>query len=148
MQYNFIYEKKRYLYDLSSGEIFEYSKLEKELIPFMQKMSKSLPSACPSGLRYSLAKYEVSEIYAAYDRLFSLIDTKKLVFTDPSSITDCAALKISGVDRAFLKKVIIMVVNNVPTIESFKIISDTEDEADAFIEEAKELFSFIAYKKN
>ena len=133
------------MYDLTSGEIFEYSRLEKELIPFMQRMEKPLPAVCPSGLRYSLAKYEVSEIYESYDRLLTLINTNKLVFTSNDDRGECAKLNADRVDRATAIKVISSAVNNIPTIESVTVLSN-EGNSESLANDIKERFSFLDVK--
>lgn len=133
------------MYDLSSGEIFEYSRLEKELIPFMQRMAKPLPAVCPSGLRYSLAKYEVSEIYSSYDRLLSLINTERLVFTRPEEITENAKINLSSTDVETAIKAFSSAVNSIPTVESLTVIA-REPDGIAFAERIKLDFSFIDVK--
>ena len=133
------------MYDLSSGEIFEYSRLEKELIPFMQRMEKPLPDICPSGLRYSLAKYEVSEIYEAYDRLLSLINTNKLIFTHPSERAINVTLNVTSADTETLIKAFSFAVNHIPTIEGLTVIPSGES-AEDMARELKARFSFIDVK--
>ena len=145
MQYTFTHNGKRYMYDLSSGEIFEYSRLEKELLPFMQRMEKPLPDICPSGLRYSLAKYEVSEIYDSYDRLLTLINTNKLIFTHPSERATDVKLNVTSADTETLIKAFSFAVNHIPTIEGLTVIP-TGEAADAMAKELKERFSFIDVK--
>lgn len=143
MQHSFIYNGKRFMYDLSSGEVFEYSRLEKELIPFMQRLQKPLPAVCPSGLRYSLAKYEVSEIYESYDRLLSLINTKKLIFTSPTEIQSSVMLNAACADMDILIKAFSSAVNSIPTIESLTVISAEQSD---ICDEIKSRFSFIEIK--
>ena len=133
------------MYDLKSGEVFEYSRLEKELIPFMQRMEKPLPAVCPSGLRYSLAKYEVSEIYESYDRLLTLINTNKLIFTSSDDRGENAILNADCVDLATAVKVFSSAVNNVPTIETLTVISQ-QGNSEILAKEIKERFSFIDVK--
>ena len=130
------------MYDLISGEVFEYSRLEKELIPFMQRMGKPLPAVCPSGLRYSLAKYEVTEIYDSYDRLLSLINTDKLIFSSPESRDESVKLNVSDIDEALAAKAFASAVNTIPTIEALCVFPKGE-KASEISAKIKSDFSFI-----
>jgi len=133
------------MYDLTSGEIFEYSRLEKELIPFIQRMEKPLPSVCPSGLRYSLAKYEVTEIYSSYDKLLSLINTQKLIFTRPDERAVDVKLNVSSVSDSVARKAFSSAVNNIPTIETLTVFPSGEG-AYEIADLIKKDFSFIEVK--
>lgn len=114
------------MYDPSSGEVFELSKVEKELLPFIKRMDLPLPPVCPSTLRYSLAKYEVSEIYSAYDRLISLINTKKLVIERSDHSPTEALLNLKQLDDAFCQKIIPEIINNFPSVVSFVLFPPCE----------------------
>jgi len=133
------------MYDLTSGEVFEYSRLEKELLPFMQRMDKPLPAVCPSGLRYSLAKYEVSEIYSSYDKLLSLINTRKLIFTSPTERAVDVMLNASSAPQEAAFWAFLSAVNGIPTIESVTVIPKGED-ASILAGKIKDSFSFIEVK--
>lgn len=114
------------MYDLSSGEVFELNKVEKELLPFIKRMELPLPPVCPSTLRYSLAKYKVSEIYSAYDRLISLINTKNLVINKSDYSPTEAFLNLNPLDDAFCQKIIPEIINNLPSVVSFILFPPCE----------------------
>lgn len=109
------------MYDLVSGEIFELGKVEKELLPFIRRMDLPIPEICPSTLRYSLAKYEVSEIYAAYDRLISLINTKRLVLERSEHSPTEAAINVKSLEQLLPEKFLEQIINAYPSIEVFTI---------------------------
>ncbi len=135
----FIQEKCRLLHDFESGEIIEISRLEKEMLPYISKLSP-LPEECPTGLRYSLAKYESSEVEEAYSRIFSLAESKKISLTRGGFFTN---IKVSLEDPERALAAVRAAVNNFPTVESITLLSASEESADAFARAVNGDFSFI-----
>ncbi len=138
MYHIFIYEKKRLLHDFDSGEITEISRIEKEILPHLEELAP-LPEECPTTLRYSLAKYESTEVEAAYRRLYSLAQSKKI----SPRIGAPRSIKIRTEDKDLAKKALGKALNDFPTVEEVRILSRSKQNAEEFKEYVKENFSFI-----
>lgn len=69
MLYTFRYEGKKYAYDSVSGAIVQPSALEYKM---MGAILPPLTAACPTSLRYELAKFDSLDVEDAYNEIYAL----------------------------------------------------------------------------
>lgn len=143
MYYVFIADDKRCLYDLKSGCVCEITRIEKEMLPYLQRMEKPLSSVCPTTLRYALAKYESSNVSNAYTNLLTLVNEGKLSLEKDKAIVDTAYIDLDSTNIACARHAAGAVINNVPTVEKFVIRSSDAEKATQLEEMIKNDFSFI-----
>lgn len=76
--------------DVESGSIHILSDVAFKMLDYLNaeiESGNTLPSECPGGLRYSLAKYESSEVNAAYTELWGLYNEGSL-FSEAERLDD------------------------------------------------------------
>lgn len=99
--------KRKLAYDTVSGAVLSLSSLEYKML---QAITPPLSAACPSSLRYELAKFDSADVEEAYDRLYALYqeglilseshtDTPSLRIGKPYGITETGDLLREIADR-------------------------------------------------
>lgn len=66
MVYTLKFEGKKYAYDSASGTVVSLPSLPFKMI---EALEPPLEPICPTSLRYELAKYDFSDVEAAYDTI-------------------------------------------------------------------------------
>jgi hypothetical protein len=146
MHYYFIESGKRYLYDTVCGGICEVSRLQKEMLPYVQKLERPIPDVCPTALRYSLAKYEVSAINEAYDSLLDMIRSGLITIDDEGRAADTAYVRFDRETLTLAVRAAKTAVNCMPTVETVATVSVDGTLRDEFAGIITESFSFITVK--
>ena len=90
MVYCFKIDKQKFAYDTSSGAVLPVTSLESKMI---QAIVPPLSPACPSSLRYELAKYDSTDVEETYDRIYAL-SCEGILFASMES--DQIHLRIGG----------------------------------------------------
>lgn len=75
--------KQKLAYDTVSGAVLSLSSLEYKML---QAITPPLSAACPSSLRYELAKFDSADVEEAYDNLYALY-RKGLILNEPQGDT-------------------------------------------------------------
>lgn len=89
MLYTFRFEGKKYAYDSASGAIMQPSTLEFKMLGAIQP---PLTRACPTSLRYELAKFDSMDVEETYDGIYALAE-KKVLFVEDDG---CVRIKTDG----------------------------------------------------
>ena len=90
MIYLYKYNGKKHCYDSASGAVIELSALQYKM---MGAIEAPLTPACPTSLRYELAKFDSEDVTEAYDELYGLF-CDGLIYGEDKDGT--ANLRISG----------------------------------------------------
>lgn len=83
MLYTFRFEGKKYAYDSASGAIMQPTALEFKMLGAIQP---PLTRACPTSLRYELAKFDSLDVEETYDGIYALFEKKVLYVEDTGCI--------------------------------------------------------------
>ena len=83
MLYTFRFEGKKYAYDSTSGAIMQPSALEFKMLGAIQP---PLTRACPTSLRYELAKFDSLDVEETYDGIYALFEKKVLYVEDDGCV--------------------------------------------------------------
>lgn len=146
MHHYFIENGKRYLYDTVCGGICEVSRLQKEMLPYVQQLERPLPDLCPTTLRYSLAKYEVSAINEAYDSIMELIADGMITVDDEGRAADTVYVRFDSQTLDLAVRAARIAINCMPTVETVAAVSVDGKLRDEFARIIAEGFSFITVK--
>ena len=90
MIYLYKYNGKKCCYDSASGAVVELTALQYKM---MGAIEAPLTPACPTSLRYELAKFDSEDVTQAYDELYGLF-CDGLIYREDKDGT--ASLRISG----------------------------------------------------
>ncbi len=129
----FIHEDSRFIHDTVSGMICEITRLEKEMLPYLKKLS-FLPHSCPTTLRYSLAKYESEEVNEAYERLASLIYEGRLCPKGSDDDEKRAKIDTSEISSTLARRAVHSLMENIPSIEEITLIGEHAEEVRSKVE--------------
>lgn len=132
MHHYFIENGKRYLYDTVCGGICEVTRLQKEMLPYVQRLERPLPDVCPTTLRYSLAKYEVSAINEAYDSIISLIADGMISVDDERRGADTVYVKLDASSLQIALRAAAVALKLMPSVETIVPICEEENVAHKF----------------
>lgn len=146
MHHYFIENGKRYLYDTVCGGICEVTRLQKEMLPYIQRLERPLPAVCPTTLRYSLAKYEVSAINEAYDSIMVLIDDGKITVDDEGRGADSVSVRFDKSTLPLALRAVRIAVNQMPTVEAVVTVGVDGDLREALSSLVREELSFVNVK--
>ena len=83
------YNGRKRCYDTASGAVFELTALQFKMLGDIQA---PMTPACPTSLRYELAKYDSDDVTEAYDELYGFFSDGLLLGEDNGT----ARLRISG----------------------------------------------------
>ena len=146
MHHYFIENGKRYLYDTVCGGICEVTRLQKEMLPYIQRLERPLPAVCPTTLRYSLAKYEVSAINEAYDSIMELIADGMITVDDDGRGADSVSVRFDESTLSLALRAVRIAVNQVPTVEAVVTVGVDGDLREALSSLVREELSFVNVK--
>ena len=146
MHLYFIENGKRYLYDTVCGGICEVTRLQKEMLPYVQKLDRPLPDVCPTTLRYSLAKYEVSAINEAYKSIMKLIGDGLLSIDDECHGADSVKIRFEDTELTVALRAAKLAITGIPTVETGETVGADEVLFEKFTREIQEDFSFVTVK--
>ena len=146
MHYYFIENGKRYLYDTVCGGICEVTRLQKEMLPYIQRLERPLPAVCPTTLRYSLAKYEVSAINEAYDSIMELIADGMITVDDEGRGADSVSVRFDESTLPLALRAVRIAVNQMPTVEAVVTVGVDGDLREALSSLVREELSFVNVK--
>lgn len=146
MHHIFIENGKRYLYDTVCGGICEVTRLQKEMLPYVERLDRPLPDVCPTTLRYSLAKYEVSAINEAYDSILRLIADGMITVDDEGRGADQVKVRFDASTINLALRAVRIAVNNIPTVETVITVDVDEALRDELAKLVCEEFAFVTVK--
>lgn len=146
MHHYFIENGKRYLYDTVCGGICEVSRIQKELLPYVQRLDRPLPDVCPTTLRYALAKYEVSAINEAYDGIMALIRDGMISVDDEGKGADFVKVRFDISTLPLALRAAKIAFNSMPTVETIVTVGVDDALRDEFSHIVCECFSFATIK--
>lgn len=146
MHHYFIENGKRYLYDTVCGGICEVTRLQKEMLPYIQRLERPLPAVCPTTLRYSLAKYEVSAINEAYDSIMELIADGMITVDDEGRGADSVSVRFDESTLPLALRAVRIAVNQMPTVEAVVTVGVDGDLREALSSLVREELSFVNVK--
>lgn len=146
MHHYFIENGKRYLYDTVCGGICEVTRLQKEMLPYVQRLERPIPAACPTTLRYSLAKYEVSAINEAYDSIMELIADGMITVDDEGRGADSVSVRFDASTLPLALRAVRIAVNQMPTVEAVITVGVDGDLREALSDLVREELSFVKVK--
>ncbi|MBQ4326940.1 MAG: hypothetical protein IJC32_00820 [Clostridia bacterium] len=90
MIYLYKYNGRKCCYDSKSGAVIELTALQYKM---MGAIEAPLTPACPTSLRYELAKFDSEDVSEAYDELYGLF-SDGILFAEGDGNT--AVLRVSG----------------------------------------------------
>ena len=142
----FIENGKRYLHDTACGGICEVTRLQKEMLPYIGRLERPLPDICPTTLRYSLAKYEVSAINEAYNSITELIANGMITVDDEGRGSDLVKVRFDASTINLALRAVRIAVNNIPTVETVITVDVDEALRDELAKLVYEEFAFVKVK--
>lgn len=91
MLYTFRFEGKKYAYDSASGAIIRPDALQFKMLNAIQP---PLNKACPTSLRYELAKFDSLDVEDAYNKIYALFEAG--ILYAPESSDGCIRVITDG----------------------------------------------------
>ena len=128
------------------GGICEVTRLQKEMLPYVERLDRPLPDVCPTTLRYSLAKYEVSAINEAYDSILRLIADGMITVDDEGRGADSVNIRFDASTISLALRAVRIAVNLMPTVEAVVTVGVDEALRDELSSLVREEFSFVTVK--
>ena len=132
MLYTFRFEGKKYAYDSVSGAIVQPSALEYKM---MGAILPPLTPACPTSLRYELAKYDSLDVEEAYNAIYALAKADVLYCTEDGTIRICTEGEYAFTSPALISAALNEAFSKIDSTVTFAVVGGQVEETTALAKE-------------
>ncbi len=123
MIYLYKHNGRKCCYDSASGSVIELTALQYKMIGAIEA---PLTPACPTSLRYELAKFDSEDVTEAYDELYGLFCDGLLLCegkSDTALLRTSGEHSVTGADEADL----IFAFTKTAGMTRYRIVGDSDD---------------------